>query len=136
MESIKNWLIKVFIRDINIPRNTLIYLFFSLLSITLIAEAFLFKYYMLTSGLLTVGVEVYILLTILASSFLVSGLLVDFFKNRTRYFNLTLFISIIGLFISGLPGEFLYYFGLMVVIIAIPQMIITWLQFSFMKLIF
>jgi len=125
-EAIKNWLVKVFVRDINVPKSTLIYLFFSLLSITLIAELFLFKYNMLTSGLLFVGVEVYILLIVLASSFLISGILIDFFKNRTRYFNLTLFISIIGLFISALPGLILYYFGLFVVIITIPQLIITW----------
>jgi len=125
-ESIRNWLIRVFIRDINLQKTTVIYLFFSLLSITLIAVAFLFKYIMLTSGLLIVGVEVYILLTILASSFLVSGILVDIFKNRTRYFNLTLLICIIGLFISALPGLILYYFGLLVVLITIPQLIINW----------
>lgn len=125
-DSIKNWLFKVFIRDINIAKTTLIYLFFSLLSITLIAELFLFKYVNLTSGLLSVGVEVYILLIVLASSFLVSGILIDFIKNRTRYFNLTLLISIIGLFISALPSLILYYVGLMVVIITIPQLIITW----------
>jgi len=125
-ESTKNWLIRVFIRDINVPKSTLIYLFFSLLSITLIAEAFLFKYNVLTSGVLFVGVEIYILLIVLASSFLMSGILIDVFKNRTRYFNLTLLISIIGLFISALPGLILYYFGLLVVIITIPQLIITW----------
>jgi len=125
-ESIKNWVIRVFIRDINVPKSTLIYLFFSLLSITLIAEAFLFKYNVLTSGVLFVGVEIYILLIVLASSFLMSGILVDVFKNRTRYFNLTLLISIIGLFISALPGLILYYIGLFVVIITIPQLIITW----------
>ena len=80
-ESIKNWLIRVFIRDINFPKSILIYLFFSLLSITLIAEAFLFKYTMLPSGLLIVGEDVYILLTVLASSFLRSGIVVDIFKK-------------------------------------------------------
>ena len=125
-ESIKNWLIKIFIRDIHVPKSTLIYLLFSLISITLIAEAFLFKYYMLTSGVLFVGVEIYIFLIVLASSFLISGILIDILKNRTRYFNLTLLISIIGLFISALPGLLLYYIGLLVVIITIPQLIITW----------
>ena len=125
-ETVKNWFIRVFIRDINLPKNTSIYLFFSFLSITLIAVAFLFKYAMLTSGVLIVGVDVYIFLIVLASSFLVSGILVDIFKNKTRYFNLTLLICIIGLFISALPGLILYYFGLFVVLITIPQLIITW----------
>ena len=125
-ESVKNWFIRVFIRDINLPKSTSIYLFFSFLSITFIAVAFLFKYAMLTSGVLIVGVDVYVFLIVLASSFLISGILVDFFKNRTRYFNLTLLICIIGLFISALPGLILYYFGLFVVLITIPQLIITW----------
>lgn len=125
-QSIKNWFTKVFIRDIDLPRSTLIYLFFSLLAITLVAEAFLFKYTLLTSGVLIVGIEVYILLITLALSFLLSGILVDKVKNRTIYFNLTLLVCIIGLYISAIPNDFFYYLGLLIVLLTIPQLITLW----------
>lgn len=125
-ESYRNWFNKVFIRDINLPKSTFIYLFFSLLSIALIAEAFLFKYTISTGGIVLVGVEVYLLLIALAMSFLISGLLIDKIKNRTQYFNIILFICVIGLLISAFPGIILYYSGLLIILITIPQLIITW----------
>ena len=125
-ESFKNWFNKVFKRDVNLPRNTLIYLFFTLLSITLVAEAFLFKYTMLTSGVLIVGIEIYVLLSFLAISFLISGVIVDKIKNRTNYFNIILFISVIGIFISAINNIILYYLGLFVVLLTIPQLVILW----------
>ena len=123
--SFRNWFNKVFIRDLNLPKNTSIYLFFSLLSITLIAEAFLYKYTISTGGVVLVGVEVYILLIVLAVSFLISGLVIDIIKNRTKYFNITLFVCIVGLLISAFP-DILYYLGLLIILITVPQLIITW----------
>ncbi|MFW9999098.1 MAG: hypothetical protein ACFE9Q_07005 [Candidatus Hodarchaeota archaeon] len=125
-ESIKNWFIKVFTRDINLPRTNLAYLFFSLLAITLIAEAFLFKYAAITSGVLFVDAEIYILLFILAVSFLISGIIIDFIRNRTKYFNMMLLICIIGLFISAIPQIYLYYLGLLIILLTVPQLVISW----------
>ncbi|MCK4380248.1 MAG: hypothetical protein KAW51_03855, partial [Candidatus Lokiarchaeota archaeon] len=115
--SLKNWFSRVFTRDINLSKNTLLYLFFSLLSITIVSLAFLFEYTISTGGVLYVGLEVYALLIILAVSFLISGIIVDFIKNRTNYFNITLLICIIGLFISAIPVRIFYYLGLLIVLL-------------------
>ncbi|MFX1327608.1 MAG: hypothetical protein ACFE91_05620 [Promethearchaeota archaeon] len=125
-ESIRNWFIRVFTRDINLPKTTIIYLFFSLLSITVVAEAFLFKYASITKGVLFVDAEIYILLSVLAISFLISGIIVDIIKNRTRYFNITLLICIIGLITSAIPINIIYYLGLFVVLLTVPQLVILW----------
>lgn len=125
-ESFKHWFIKVFTRDINLPRVNLIYLFFSFLAITSIALPFLFKYTILTSGVLDVGLEIYVFLLILAIGFLMSGIIVDKIKNRTRYFNLVFLICVFGLFISAIPEIILYYLGLLLVLLTIPQLITLW----------
>lgn len=124
--TLKNWFSKVFTRDINLSKNTLLYLFFSLLSITIVSLAFLLEYTISTGGVLYVGLEVYALLIILAVSFLISGIIVDFIKNRTNYFNITLLICIIGLFISAIPVKIFYYLGLLIVLLTVPQLIILW----------
>lgn len=124
--SLKNWFRRIFTRDINLSKNTLLYLFFSLLSITIVSLAFLFEYTILTGGVLFVGLEVYALLIILAVSFLISGIIVDFIKYRTNYFNITLLICIIGLFISAIPVKIFYYLGLLIVLLTVPQLIILW----------
>ncbi len=125
-ESIKQWFIRVFIRDINLPRSTWIYLFFSLLSITLVAESFLFRYTILTGGVLFVEIEIYIFLLVLAISFVISGIVVDLIKNRTKYFNLMLFLCIIGLLLSAFQEIFIYYLGLLIVLLTVPQLVILW----------
>ncbi|MFX1365464.1 MAG: hypothetical protein ACFFCE_08595 [Promethearchaeota archaeon] len=126
---LKNWFSRTFTRDINLSKDTLIYLFFSMLSITIVAEAFLFEYTISTGGVLHVGLEVYALLIILAISFLISGIIVDFIKNRTNYFNITLMVCIIGLFISAIPEMVFYYFGLLIVLLTVPQLVILWFTF-------
>jgi len=125
-ESVKHWFIRVFVRDINLPRSTWIYLFFSLLSITLVAESFLFRYTIITGGVLFVEIEVYIFLLILAISFIISGIVVDLIKNRTKYFNLMLFLCIIGLLLSAFHEAFIYILGLLIVLLTIPQLVILW----------
>lgn len=125
-ESVKQWFIRVFVRDINLPRNTWIYLFFSLLSITLVAESFLFRYTIITGGILFVEIEIYVFLLILAISFVISGIVVDLIKNRTKYFNLMLFLCIIGLLLSAIQGTFIYYLGLLIVLLTVPQLVILW----------
>ncbi|MFW9902056.1 MAG: hypothetical protein ACFFDY_12355 [Candidatus Thorarchaeota archaeon] len=126
--TIKNWFIKVFTRDINVPRVTLAYLFFTLLAIMFVAGAFLFKYTM-ESGLILgekVGIEIYVFLLILALSFIISGLIVDKVRNRTKYFNIVLFICVIGLFITVIPDLIIYYLGLLLILLTIPQLLIIW----------
>lgn len=125
-DSLRNWAIKVFIRDINLKRGTIIYLFFSILSITLVAEAFLFKYVILTGGLSVVGIEIYVFLITLAISFLISGPLVDKIKHRTKFFNITLLVCLLGLIISNIPLTLFYYIGLFAILLTIPQLILLW----------
>ena len=127
-DTVKNWFINVFTRDINLPRTTLIYLFFSLVAIMFVAGAFLFKYTM-ESGLSVgekVGIEIYVFLLTLAISFIVSGVIIDKIKNRTKYFNIVLLICVIGLFITSVPNLIIYYLGLLLILLTIPQLIIVW----------
>ena len=127
-DTIKNWFIKVFKRDINLPRVTLAYLFFTLLAIMFVAGAFLFKYTM-ESGLILgekVGIEIYVFLLILALSFIISGVIVDKIKNRTKYFNIVLLFCVIGLFITAVPDLIIYFLGLLLILLTIPQLIIIW----------
>ncbi|MHA2006576.1 MAG: hypothetical protein ACXABO_07555 [Promethearchaeota archaeon] len=125
-ESIKQWFSRVFTRDINIPRKTFMYLLFSLLAIMLIVEALVFKYIILIKDIGVIGIEIYILVVIVGISFLLSGIFVDFIKNRTRFFNLTLLVCTAGLLISAIPNKFLYYLGLSIVLFTAPQLIIVW----------
>ncbi|MFX1570993.1 MAG: hypothetical protein ACFFCV_21860 [Promethearchaeota archaeon] len=126
--TIKNWFIKVFTRDINLPRPTLAYLFFTLVAIMFVAGAFLYRY-TVESGLIfgeIVGTEIYIFLSILAVSFIISGVIVDKIKNRTKYFNIVLLICVIGVFITVIPDLTIYYLGLLLILLTIPQLIIIW----------
>ena len=108
-ESIKQWFSKVFIRDINIPKKTFLYLFFSLLAIMLIVEALIFNYIKMVRDVGTLSVEGYIFVFTVAISFFISGILVDFIKNRTRYYNLTLLVCIIGLLMSAISNKIFNY---------------------------
>ena len=125
-ESIKQWFSKVFARDINIPKKTFLYLFFSLLAIMLIVEGLLFNYIKMVRDVGTLSVQGYIFVFTVAISFFISGILVDFIKNRTRYYNLTLLVCIIGLLMSAISNKIFNYLGLLIVLLAIPQLIIVW----------
>ncbi len=125
-ESLKNWFVRVFARDIDLPKNSIVYLFFSLLAILLIIEALLFKYVGLTENVSVINIEIGVILFTLAISFLTSVILVDKIKKRTRYFNLTLLICIIGIFFSAFSEVILYYIGLLIVLITVPQLIALW----------
>jgi len=125
-ESIKQWFNKVFTRDINIPRKTFFYLLFSLLAIMLILEGLVFKYMSMIQDLAVIGLELYTFVIALGISFLISGKLVDLVKRRTTYYNLMLLICAIGLLISAIPENLLNYIGLLIVLLAFPQLIIVW----------
>jgi len=125
-ESIKHWFSKVFTRDINIPKKTFLYLFFSLLAIMLIVEALIFNYINMVRDVGTLSVEGYIFVFTVAISFFISGILVDLIKNRTRYYNLTLLVCIFGLLISAISNKIFNYLGLLILLLAIPQLIIVW----------
>jgi len=125
-ESIKQWFSRVFTRDLNLPHKTFLYLLFSLLAIMLIVEGLVFKYITLVRTAGVVGNEVYMFVIIFAISFFLSGIFVDLIKNRTRYYNLMLLICIVGLLISAIFQNFLYYFGLLLVLFTAPQLIIVW----------
>lgn len=125
-ESIKQWFSKVFARDINIPKKTFLYLFFSLLAIMLIVEGLIFNYIKMVRDVGTLSVQGYIFVFTVAISFFISGILVDFIKNRTRYYNLTLLVCIFGLLMSAISNKIFNFLGLLLVLLAIPQLIIAW----------
>ena len=125
-ESLKNWFVRVFVRDIDLPKNSLVYLFFSLLAIFLVIEVFLYKYVVLTEMVLVINIDLGVILFILAISFLTSVILIDKIKKRTRHFNLTLLFCIIGIFFSAFSEVILHYIGLLIVLITVPQLIALW----------
>ncbi|GAH71982.1 unnamed protein product, partial [marine sediment metagenome] len=81
-ESLKNWFVRVFAKDIDLSKNSLVYLFFSLLAIFLVIEAFLYKYALKTEMASVITIEIVVLLFILAISFLTSVILVDKIKKK------------------------------------------------------
>jgi len=125
-KSLKNWFVRVFARDIDLSINSLVYLFFSLLAIFLVIEAFLYKYVVLTEMVSVINIEIGVILIVLAFSFLTSVVLVDKIKKRTRHFNLALLFCIIGIFFSAFSEVVLYYIGLLIVLITVPQLIALW----------
>lgn len=129
-ESLKNWFVRVFARDIDLPKNSLVYLFFSLLAIFLVIEVFLYKYVILTEMVSVINIEIGVILFMLAISFLTSVILVDKIKKRTRHFNLVLLCCIIGIFFSAFSEVILYYIGLLIVLITVPQLIALWFTIS------
>ncbi|MBA7701756.1 hypothetical protein ES703_110501 [subsurface metagenome] len=125
-KSFKNWFVRVFAKDIDLPKNSLVYLFFSLLAIFLVIEAFLYKYALKTEMASVINIEIVVLIFILAISFLTSVILVDKIKRRTRYFNLTLLFCIIGILFSAFSEVIFYYIGLLIVLITVPQLVVLW----------
>jgi len=127
-ESLKNWFVRVFAKDIDLPKNSFIYLFFSLVAIFLVIEAFLYKYALQTEMASVINIEIIVLIIILTISFLTSVILVDKVKKRTRHFNLALLFCILGIFFSAFSEVILlYYMGLLIVIVTAPQLIVLWL---------
>ena len=125
-ESINQWFSRVFTRDINISKKSFGYLLFSLLAIMLIIEALIFEYIRVVNDLEATIEQIYIFVLILAISFLFSGMLVDLIKNRTQYYNLMLLIAVFGLLLSAIPENLFYYFGMVLVLLTTPQLIIVW----------
>ena len=101
-DSVEQWFSKIFTRDLNLRNKAFAYLLFSLLAIMLIVEALIFKYILLIKDANVIGMEIYIFVIVVAISFFISGTIVDFIKNRTRYLNLMLAICILGLLISAI----------------------------------
>ncbi len=125
-DSIKNWAGKVFVRDMNLVKNSFIYLFLSLFAIVLIAEVFIFKYLVLMEIEFAAEIEMIFLLIGIAFSFLISGWLVDIVKNKTRFFNILLLICVFGLFLNIFSESLFDFIGLIIVLITIPPLFILW----------
>jgi MFS family permease len=124
-ESFKNWFVRVFKRDVNFSKHSIVYIFLSLLVLALIVEAILFKYIgTFESGAIDLGVI--ILVIVISVSFLISGPFIDNLNNKTRAFNIILLICIIGLFFNGFNELFFSYTGLLIVVITIPQLTVLW----------
>ena len=124
-KSFKNWFVRVFERDVNFSKHSIVYIFLSLLVLALIVEAILFKYIgTFESGAMDLGVI--ILVICISVSFLISGPFIDNLNDKTRAFNIILLICIIGLFFNGFNELFFSYTGLLIVVITIPQLTVLW----------
>jgi len=124
-ESFKNWFVRVFKRDMNFSKHSIVYIFLSLLVLALIVETILFKYIgTFESGAMDLGV-IFLVIGI-SVSFLISGLFIDNLNNKTKAFNIILLICIIGLFFNGFNELIFSYIGLLVVVVTIPQLTVLW----------
>ncbi len=125
-ETIKHWAAKLIIRDMNLEKNSFIYLFLSLFAITLIAEVYVYKYIVLMEIGIAADIERILLLFIFSISFLVSGLFIDVVKNKTRFYNISLLICIFGLFLNTFYDNLFNFIGLLILLIIIPQLFLLW----------
>ncbi|MFW9948416.1 MAG: hypothetical protein ACFFDX_16435 [Candidatus Odinarchaeota archaeon] len=124
--STKYWLGKLFARDVDLKKSAFLYLFFSFLSITMIAEYFILKFFINMKVGLDKEMPLIMILLVISVLFLASGFFIDIIKNKTRFFNIVLSICIIGLFLTMFKHFLFDIFGLLIVLIAIPQLIIIW----------
>ncbi len=117
---------KVFFADIALSRISFLYLLLSFSSLAMITEALLFQYAFIVDYETAINLEVFIILFIISISFLVSGIVVDYLKDRTSSFNYILLITIIGLFLTVLGNVIVYYIGLFIILLTLPQLIVLW----------
>ncbi|MFW9999099.1 MAG: hypothetical protein ACFE9Q_07010 [Candidatus Hodarchaeota archaeon] len=125
-KSLRFWISKVFARDLNLEKNSFLYLFFSFLAITFVIEYFILKFIVC----MRVGLEreIFFNLTLFGISifFLASGFFVDFIKNKTKLFYLSLVVCILGLFLITFVNFSINLIGLVIVLITIPVLITVW----------
>ncbi len=122
----KSKISKVFFADIALPKISFLYLLLSFSSLAIITEALLFKYAFIVEYEAAINLEVFIILFIISFSFLVSGRVVDYIKNRTASFNFILFLTIIGLFLTVFSEVIMYYIGLFIILLTLPLLIVLW----------
>ncbi|MFX0181097.1 MAG: hypothetical protein ACFE78_12985, partial [Candidatus Hodarchaeota archaeon] len=115
----KSRISKVFFADIDLSKISFLYLLFTFSSLAMITEALLFKYALIVEFDAAI---LFIILFIISISFLVSGILVDYIKNRTASFNYILSLTIIGLFLT----VFSEIIGLLIILLTLPLLIVLW----------
>lgn len=128
-EAIKKYLFKIFTRDVDLDKKSIFFLFFSFLSITFIVEFFILKYFINTEVITEAGraLEIQPILALLVSSiiFLISGLIIDKIKNKTKFYLVNLLLCIIALFLTNFPFPVIEFISFLIIFITIPQIIIV-----------
>ncbi|MFW9988339.1 MAG: hypothetical protein ACFFC3_06770 [Candidatus Odinarchaeota archaeon] len=124
--NIKYSLGKLFARDVDLENITLLYLFFSFLSISFTVEYFILKFFIQMEVGLEIEIPVIMTLFIISILFLASGFFIDIISNKTRFFNIVLLICIIGLLLTTFTDPLFDIIGLLIILITIPQLIIIW----------
>ncbi|MFX1476804.1 MAG: hypothetical protein ACFFCI_01610 [Promethearchaeota archaeon] len=125
-KSIKSWFVKIFTKDVDLERNSFLYLFFSFLAIVLIVEYYILKFFLFMNYGMDKEMPLVLILLMLSLDFLLSGFLIDQIKNKTRFYNLNLLICVVGLFLSSIQYFVIRIIGFLVLLITIPQLIIIW----------
>lgn len=125
-KKIKNKIINATSRDINLSRKTFSYLFFTLLAIVLIVEVIILKGIIFKTTHIPSEIEVIIALTIIAISFLISGVVIDKIHNRTQFYNIAYLICLVGLIFIGIPILIFEYIGLVITLISLTFMTCIW----------
>ncbi|MEE9379465.1 MAG: hypothetical protein V3V33_15675 [Candidatus Lokiarchaeia archaeon] len=125
--ALKNWFYKIFIRDVDISKKAIIYLFLSFLSIVLTLEIIIFKYVVFNPDLVYPSEDQLLgILVLIAVCFLISGSTADKVKNKTLFFNIAFLVCISGLFLTIFHGTLVESIGLVIAVIAFTQMTTVW----------
>ncbi|MHA1191429.1 MAG: hypothetical protein ACTSP9_03940 [Promethearchaeota archaeon] len=125
-KSSKARFINTFIRDIDISKDSFLYLFLTLFALILIVEVTVLRYVLLNEISIMVEFEIMLALFIIAFGFIISGYLVDQIKNKTKNFNIILIICIVGLFLSTFKNTFFDHFGILIVLLGLTQLTSLW----------
>ncbi len=124
--TIKARFINTFIRDIDISKRSLLYLFITLFALILMVEVTVLRYVILNEMTGMLEFEIILALFIVAFGFLISGYLVDRIANKTRNFKITFIICIAGLFLSIFKNTFFDHFGILIVLLGLTQLTSLW----------
>lgn len=125
-DSIRKNLAKFFVRDVNLEKESFLFLFLSLFSIVLIIEVLLLRYVTILDVRIGYEIEIIAVLFIIALSFLLAGIFVDSVMDKTQLHNITFLICIIGLFMILFTDTILMYIGLGLILLTLPLLIIIW----------
>ncbi len=125
-KSIKARFINTFIRDVDISKDSFLYLFLTLFALILMVEVTVLRYVLLNEISNIVEIEIILALLIIAVGFILSGYIVDQIKNKTKSFNIIFVACIIGLFLSTFKDTFFDHFGILIVLIGLTQLTSLW----------
>ena len=125
-KSFKAKFINIFIRDVDISKDSFIYLFLTLFALILMVEVTVLRYVLLNEISIMLEFEIILALFIIAFGFIISGYLIDRIKNKTKNFTIIFVVCIVGLFLSAFKNTFFDHLGILIVLLGLTQLTSLW----------